>query len=660
MRTKPSCGSGGALLSALTAALTIGAVQAQNSPEQASKAPQLLSEVVVTATRSPRSEDTIPASITVLRAADIEKTSAQTVSDILRFQAGVQVSDLLGTKRSPSVDLRGFGETAVNNTLVLVNGRRLNSSDIGEVDWTTIPLERVERLEIVRGGASVLYGDKAVGGVINIVTKKGGDQPRITSDTAFGSFNAFRQALSSSGSLGPVSYGLNSSYASTDGYRDNSYLRNKTLGLDLGYHSAAPFSLDTSFGIKEDRYGMPGAVSQTAKRTSTLTPRDYGETQAAYFQATPRLKINDDLKLELGLNYSDTEYGYFFSPGYRNRWKVSEFGIQPNFDFSWNSGDAISHKTKIGLDYNRLKRSPLANGDVYGNEFFRDDVAFYVNNSTELVSKRLFLDLGYRRAAVKYDLNSPADRTFSLNMFRSGLTYLYADGSKMFVSADRSFRTHLLSGEFSPTILPPQTSWQFQAGLKHSFGRLFSASATGFQINTNDEIFYDPKPGQPGGFGRNLNYPKTRRQGVELSVESDPVESLHLSTSYTLMAPTLGGGAYQGKRIPMVATHNFQSGATWSPLKELDIDLRARWLSGRYALSDWANAQPNWEGAQFFVADAKVVLRPVPALKLYVGVNNIFDRAYSDAGWAGGGNPALLYPSPKRNFIGGFSWTMDF
>ena len=149
MKTKPSCGSGRALVSALAAAVSIGAVHAQSPSEQTSKASQLLSEVVVTATRSPRIEDTIPASITVLRAADIEKTSAQTVSDVLRFQSGVQVSDLLGTKRSPSVDLRGFGETAVNNTLVLVNGRRLNSADIGEVDWTTIPLERVERLEIV-------------------------------------------------------------------------------------------------------------------------------------------------------------------------------------------------------------------------------------------------------------------------------------------------------------------------------------------------------------------------------------------------------------------------------------------------------------------------------------------------------------------------------
>jgi iron complex outermembrane receptor protein len=660
MKTKPSRGSGRALLSALATAVVIASVHAQSPPAPASNASQLLSEVVVTATRSPRSADTIPASITVLRAADIEKTTAQNLSDVLRSQAGVQVSDLLGTKRSPSVDLRGFGETAMNNTLVLVNGRRLNSPDIGEVDWTTIPLERVERLEIVRGGASVLYGDKAVGGVINIVTKKGAGQPQMTSDTTFGSFNAFRQAISSSGSLGPVSYGLNSSYASTDGYRDNSYLRNETLGLDLGYRSAAPFSIDASFGMKEDRYGMPGSVSRTARRTSTLTPNDYGETQAAYFQATPRLKIHDELGLELGLNFNETEYGYFFAPGFRDRWRVAEFGVQPSLNLEWDSGESISHQTKIGLDYNKLRRSPLLGRYPFGRDVLRDDVAFYLNNSTELVPKRLFLDLGYRRASIQYDMNSPADRTFDVNVFRTGLAYLYYEGSKVFLSADKSFRTHLLTGEFAPSILPPQTSWQFQGGVKHSFGNSLSLSVTGFHINTTDEIFFDPDPNRGGGFGQNVNYPKTSRKGIEFSIESDPFKSLHLSAAYTLMNPTLGGGGYRDKRIPMVAVHNFQSSATWSPLKELEVDLRARWVSGRYALSDWSNAQPDWEGAQFFVTDAKVILRPVPALKLYVGVNNIFDRAYSDAGWAGPGRASVLYPSPKRNFVGGAAWTFEF
>ena len=85
---------------------------------------------------------------------------------------GVVVRDFYGTGKTASVDIRGFGETAPLNVLVLVDGRRVNEIDLSGTDWTQIPIDQIERIEIVRGAGSVLYGDNAVGGVINIITKK--------------------------------------------------------------------------------------------------------------------------------------------------------------------------------------------------------------------------------------------------------------------------------------------------------------------------------------------------------------------------------------------------------------------------------------------------------------------------------------------------------
>src|SRR4030042_4402657 len=133
----------------------------------------ILEEVVVTATRYEEQPSKVPANITVITEKDINSSSAQNIPELLRTETGILVNDISGNRRNYTVDLRGFGETASSNILVLVDGRRVTQSDLSGVDWTEIPLERVKRIEIIRGGrGGVLYGAHATGGVINIITKE--------------------------------------------------------------------------------------------------------------------------------------------------------------------------------------------------------------------------------------------------------------------------------------------------------------------------------------------------------------------------------------------------------------------------------------------------------------------------------------------------------
>ena len=133
-----------------------------------------IEEVVVTATRYEEKVTDVPANVSIISEEEIKNSTAQNIPDLLRTEVGVQVNDIAGNRRAYTVDLRGFGETATLNTLVLVDGRRVNQPDLSGVDWTEIPLERVSRIEIIKGGrGSVLYGDNATGGVINIITKRG-------------------------------------------------------------------------------------------------------------------------------------------------------------------------------------------------------------------------------------------------------------------------------------------------------------------------------------------------------------------------------------------------------------------------------------------------------------------------------------------------------
>ena len=131
-----------------------------------------LDTMVVTATRSQQDEISTPASIVIITADDIRHSGADNVVELLRNQGGIQISDLYGDGSRATISMRGFGGNAQANTLVLVDGRRLNNADLGNPALNSVSLKDVERIEIMRGSAGVLYGDQAVGGVINIITRR--------------------------------------------------------------------------------------------------------------------------------------------------------------------------------------------------------------------------------------------------------------------------------------------------------------------------------------------------------------------------------------------------------------------------------------------------------------------------------------------------------
>src|SRR5205823_4545092 len=137
-----------------------------------------------------------------------------------------------------SVDLRGFGAFATSNTLVLINGRRLNDIDNSGVDLSTIPRDSIERIEITRGNSgAVLYGDNAVGGVINIVLKNGVGGPPVAmrAEAGYGSFNQRLANLSVAANSGPWSTSFYGNAIKSDGYRENNALDQRNGVGNLNY-----------------------------------------------------------------------------------------------------------------------------------------------------------------------------------------------------------------------------------------------------------------------------------------------------------------------------------------------------------------------------------------------------------------------------------------
>lgn len=188
------------LLAALSQAAWAFAVPAQTASAQS------LTETVVTAARIPEDATLLPLGVQVITAEQIRAAGLTTARDAIRWLGGVvSKSDTL-TGREPALDLRGFGETAASNTVILVDGVRQNEGDMNPTILAWVPIESIERIEIVRGSGAVLHGEGATAGVINIITAKGLTEPGGSVSLALGS-NAMRDArLSLSTSSGAWRY----------------------------------------------------------------------------------------------------------------------------------------------------------------------------------------------------------------------------------------------------------------------------------------------------------------------------------------------------------------------------------------------------------------------------------------------------------------------
>ncbi|MDI6642070.1 MAG: TonB-dependent receptor plug domain-containing protein, partial [Elusimicrobiota bacterium] len=216
----------------------------------------------ITLTRKPELVKNLPANITVITQKKIAQSNAQTIVELLSMEKGIVGRDYWGFGTKAEVDMKGFGETGASNCLVLINGRRINEIDLSNVDWTQIPLDQVERIEIVHNSGSVLYGDNAVGGVINIITKKLEYIPSLKASMQIGSFYTQRASLDLTEIITNYPINFRTSIFQSDGFRKN----NKFDSYDVRLHSDINFLKKIFLGLEmqyhQGKYGLPGSITQ--------------------------------------------------------------------------------------------------------------------------------------------------------------------------------------------------------------------------------------------------------------------------------------------------------------------------------------------------------------------------------------------------------------
>ena len=632
-----------------------------------------LEPVVVTATRDAQEIRKVPANITVITEEKIKESNAQVVTDVLKNEVGVVVRDYFGTGKTATLDIRGFGETGPLNTLVLVDGRRVNEIDLSGVDWTQIPLDQVERIEIVRGPGSVLYGDNAVGGVINIITKKPEKPFSANVEGVIGSYSYNKEAASVSGKWGPLSAILNASHSSTEGYRDNGFFRAEDAGVKLIYDLNNAVSFNISGGFHRDDAGLPFGLKKPLyilDRRATTHPDDKAETDDGYAVLGIKAKLWGFGRIETELSYRHREVADFFiSSQFEDKRNSGTWGITPKYIFEkplWN----FSNKLTIGLDFYKSNSTIFSDSVFLGpnrSEVTKKSTGAYVLDEFSILNN-LVLSLGYRQEWVIFDIfqDVPRSKDTSRNSepaWNAGLDYLFGKNSSAFFSFKRSFR-YPVSDEwiqyiYSPGTfeiigiqvnpeMKPQTGNHYETGIRHSFTDQIEANLTLFWIDLHNEIFFNPFTFS------NENYPRTRRQGIEVGAKAKPFPWLSVWGNYGYIKPILRKGSFSGNDIPGVPRHKGSFGAELNFGKGIQLSTKANIIGSHYFVSDWANQVERQSG--YYTLDMKLSYA-WRGLKAFIGVNNLFNRKYAEFAVIDSVGTQYFYPSPERNFIGGISYT---
>ena len=195
-----------------------------NTPLHAQETPQNLPDLVVTATRTETAKNQLAAASTVYTRKDIERLQAKTIPELLSGTPGIDMAQSGGYGKDTNVYMRG---TNSDHVLVLIDGIKVGSVTSGTTPFQFIPIDQVERVEIIRGPQSSLYGSEAIGGVIQIFTRKGGreEKPSVTLDAGGGSYDTYRASGTVSGKWKNSWYTLGSSQFGSQGFNTRQPVR---------------------------------------------------------------------------------------------------------------------------------------------------------------------------------------------------------------------------------------------------------------------------------------------------------------------------------------------------------------------------------------------------------------------------------------------------
>ena len=654
---------------------------AQNPKEDE---PVRMGEVVVTATRDTQEIRKTPANVTVITAEEISKSGATTVVEALDKLESIQFRTYSGNSSQAMIDIRGFGgDNPYGKALIMLDGRRLNRTDMASVNWLSIPLNTIERIEIVRGPGSVLYGDAAVGGVINIITRKGKGKPAFNASSLAGSYGLHNERVGVNGATDKWTYAVAAENNFISGYRDRSKYSAQGGGLDVGYSAIDLFNVSLGVSFNKVDYQMPGALTKSQMeqdRRQFGNPDDDGSDKYTNINLGIKSFWGSFGQMEINFLYGRKDLqGNMASWYVYSDTKTDTYGITPKYILS-SEIFGFQNKVIMGADYyhepykktfysDRERTAQSSQADLT-----RESLGYYIRNEFNLL-KSLILSAGYRfeQTSIKgsnvdffTSANNFTDKknAYNAEAYEAGLTWLWGKKSKVFAKYSTVYRIPFvdevayiqggLGGFGFLANLKKEKGISMEAGTEYYPLDNLKLGVTLFRIDMEDEISYT---GQfPNGHMENLD--KTRHDGAEFSVSYLWQKYLKVYGNLTYHRATFEAGQYNKKEMPLVPNRLINAGLEIYLPYHVTLKPEIRYVGDAFLSGDNDNNAEKLESYTLlnFYAHYKPTFGRLN-LTVFAGVENLTDKMYSSFGMDGA--PWMsntYYPMPGRTFKGGLSF----
>jgi len=638
----------------------------------------------------------VPGKVIVITADEIEKLGAGTIQEVLQYQSGIVLYDPIGNEFQASVDLRGFNGQPVPGTSVFVDGVRVNEPDFNSINFDLIPIENIDRLEIVPGTATV-FGRNALGGVINITTKRGRrDRPHTGFDLGGGSYARQRYSLSSDGPLPfkNFDYLFDITRELSDGFREDGGARITRLFGKVGYQFGDSTDAALSYTHVQDHLkqagSLPGSFLRAGRRRHNLTPGDFADSNLDLLGLNVRQKLPAAFSLALNAFLRDHDQENF----------VRGLSSTSNLDTDTVSAGGtvqVSHEGTVlakknvavtGLEYGHNRFESISTsaficcpGDFITKQLTRENIVgvFFTNSLSILDS--LIVNAAFRYDWDHLDFTGKTDPTLSgtkeFKRFspKTGLTYTPIENLSLYFNYSEGVRVPTVQeifalGPFGSNLnLAPMKSRNFEVGFKSKPAEWLEAALSLFYMPVRDEIlFISTDPLNPFS-GRNENISRTLRQGMEVSFKLRPDRWIDAFINYTLTKATFEADFFipginavdpprpvvKGDELPLGPRHRIGLGVNVRPLEKLTVSLFGNYVGEQYQLRDEPNAAKKL--ADYFVLNSRIAYQ-WREWTAHLTLNNLTDRKYSTSGILVGApfNESFRVPAPGINVFAGLSF----